>query len=159
MEATSMIVFCCCLHRQTPIDNPNRLHSSFNKQILSFMPDNPHNRLNDLDPDVNFFNPLHVNDLNSSSNYQSIHDFKQLDVNKSTTLSIVHLNVCIFGASFDKFRALFAYCNLVPDILLLSETWFTQDSSRELGGYKGHHVTRRNRRGGGMSVFVNDIIS
>ena len=53
------------------------------------MPDNSHNRLNDLDPDVNFFNPLNANKLNSSLKYYSIQDFKQLDVKKSKTLSIV----------------------------------------------------------------------
>ena len=99
------------------------------------MSDNSHNSLNDLDPDVIFFNPLNVYDLNSSSKYYSIQDFeKQLDVNISTVLSIVHLNVRSFGLNFDKLRALFAFCKLVPDILLLSETCFTHDSPGELDG-------------------------
>ena len=123
------------------------------------MTENSHNHLNDLDPDVNVFDPLNDNDLTSTSKQYSIQEFKQLDVNKSTTFSTVHLNVCSFGANFDKFRALFASCNLVLDILLLSDTWFTHDSPRELDGYIGHHVTRPNGHGGGMSVFVNDSIS
>ena len=123
------------------------------------MSDNSHNRLNDLDPDVYFFNTCNVNDLNSSSKYYSIQDFKQLDVNKSTTWLIVHLNFRSFGANFDKFWALFAFCNPVPDILLLSETCFIHDSPRELDGYIGHHVTRPNGCEEGMSVFVNDSIS
>ena len=123
------------------------------------MSDNSHNRLNDLDQDVIFLSPLYVNDLNSSSNYYSNQDFKQLDVDKSTTLSIVHLNVRGFGANFDEFRAFFASYNLVPDILLLSETWFIHVRPRELDSYIGYHVTRPNRRGGRMSVFVNDSIS
>ena len=83
------------------------------------MPDNSHNHLNDIDPDLNFLDPLNDNDLSSASKYYSIQEFKQLGVNKSMTLSIVHLNIRSFGANFDKFRALFASCNLVPDIVLL----------------------------------------
>ena len=75
--------------------------------------------------------------------------FKQLDVNINTTLSIFFLNVRNFRANFDTFPALFASCKLVPGILLLSETWFTHDSPRELDGYIGHHVTRLDGRGRG----------
>ena len=71
----------------------------------------------------------------------------------------MHLNVRSFGANFDKFQALFASCNLVPDILILSETWFVHDSPRELTGYLGHHVTRPNGRGGGLSIFVSEAIN
>ena len=117
------------------------------------MPDNSQNKLNELDPDVKFFDLLNDNDLSSTSKYYSIHDLKQLDENKSTTLSIVHLNVCSFGANFYKFRALFASCNLVPDILLLTETWFSHDSPLELDGYTGHHFTMPNGRDEGYVCF------
>ena len=114
--------------------------------------------LSDLDPDINFSDSLNNDDLNSSSKYYSILDFNQLDSNQILTLSIVHLNVRTLGANFDKFQAQFASCNLVPDILRLSETWFNHDNPRDLNGYFGHHVTRPNGCGGGISTFVNDSI-
>ena len=75
------------------------------------MTDNPHDRLNDLDP-------------SSTSSYYSTQDFKHLNVNKNNNLSIVLLNVSSFCANFDKFQALFNSCNLVLDVLILSETIF-----------------------------------
>ena len=71
---------------------------------------------------------------------------------------MVHLNACSFGPNFDKFQALFNSCNLAPDVLILSETWFTHDKPRELTCYIAHHVTRPNGCGGGNSVFINDSI-
>ena len=114
------------------------------------MPEISRDFLSDLDQDINFFDSLNNDDLNSSSKYYSIHEFNQLDLNRNLTLSIVHLNVRSFGANFDKFQALFVSCNLVPDILILSETWFIHDNPRDLNGYLGHHVTRPNGRGGGI---------
>ena len=44
----------------------------------------------------------------------------------------------------------------MPDVLILSETWFTQDNPRDLNGYIAQYVPRGNGRGEGLSVFVND---
>ena len=67
----------------------------------------------------------------------------------------------MFWGKFDKFRGVFAFTsrNLIPDKILLSETWFTHDSRRELDGYRGHHITRPIGHGGCNSVFVNYSIS
>ena len=67
--------------------------------------------------------------------------------------------VCCVWRIIDIFRGLFAFCKLVNDELFLSETWFTHNSPRELNGYIEHHVTKRNGRGGCMSVFVSDAFN
>ena len=53
----------------------------------------------------------------------------------------------------------FASCNLVPDILILSETQFTYDNPRKLTAYLGNHVIRPNERAGGLSAFVRETIN
>ena len=92
------------------------------------MTDKSYDRLNDFDPDIIFSDPLNDSDPSSTSKYFSIQDFKHINVNKSTTLSIVYLNVRSFGANFDKFQALFKSFKFVSDVLILSETWFTHES-------------------------------
>ena len=45
-----------------------------------------------------------------------------------------------------------------PDIIALSETWFTNETTEDLQHYKGYHVTRPSGRGGAITLFVRDSI-
>ena len=105
-----------------------------------------------------FFNPLNDGDPKSTFKYYSLEDFKQVNVNRITTLTVVHLSVRSFEAKIDNFQALFNCYNLVPDVLILSEKWFTHDNPCDLNGYIAQHGTRPNGRGGSMSVFVHNTI-
>ena len=116
-------------------------HSELAFRIFSFMPEISRDLLIDLDPDKIFLDSLSNDDLKPSSIYYSIRDFNQLDLIRNLTLSIVHLNVRSFGANSDKCQGLFASCNLVPVMLILSETLFIHENPRDLNGYSGYQVT------------------
>ena len=47
---------------------------------------------------------------------------------------------------------------ILPEIIILSETWFTEDYQDNIGGYSSFHTVRSNRRSGGVSVFVKHAI-
>ena len=46
-----------------------------------------------------------------------------------------------------------------PSVLCLSETWFNINSTQEIPGYLGYHVTRAQGRSGGVSLFVKQTIA
>ena len=49
---------------------------------------------------------------------------------------------------------------LVADSLQFNSVLYkTQSEAYELTGYLGHHVTRPNGRGGGLSIFVSETIN
>ena len=46
--------------------------------------------------------------------------------------------------------------NLTPDVIIFSETFFTDSNIQNLPGYNGFHSYRATRNGGGVSVYVLD---
>ena len=66
------------------------------------------------------------------------------------------INVRSYKANFEKFRVLFESTELVPDVLVICETWFVSDSTYEINGYMSQHVMRPGGRGGGISLYVRD---
>jgi len=43
-----------------------------------------------------------------------------------------------------------------PDVIVLSETWFSDSVTSEIDEYKGFHTFRCNRVGGGISIYVKN---
>jgi len=70
-------------------------------------------------------------------------------------ISLIHLNIRSFHKNFDELSVLLSEIDHRPDVIVLTETWFSEDSVREIEYYKGYHVFRNDRRGGGVSIFVN----
>jgi len=69
-------------------------------------------------------------------------------------LCVFHLNIRSFNRNGDEMSLLLDQMNPRPDVLILSETWFTADTIGEIHGYAGQHIYRCDRRGGGVSIFV-----
>jgi len=69
---------------------------------------------------------------------------------------IVNFNIRSFNANICEFVVFLDELNVVPDILIITETWFSDASRGSLNGFTGVHCSRINRVGGGVSVFVND---
>ena len=46
-------------------------------------------------------------------------------------------------------------------VIALTETWLTNENCSLYGisNYNSHHIVRENRRGGGVSIFVNPLLS
>ena len=107
-----------------------------------------------IDPDNNLFN-----NFSSQSEFISIQNYNELFLDKTKFLTVMAYNIRSFNSNSDLFFSIFDGKSL-PDILVISETWFTQNTSKNLSGYLSYHVYREGSgRGGGVSVFVKEKFS
>lgn len=76
------------------------------------------------------------------------------DVGIENKLFIVHHNIRSFNSNFDELACYLASLPCHVDILILSETWFTNDMCENIEGYDSFHCTRDNKTGGGVSIYI-----
>ena len=75
-------------------------------------------------------------------------------------LNIIHLNIRSVATNLDEFLVNLRKFQGVFHIIVLTETWLDQISDwTELRGYKSFHTIRTGRKGGGVSILVNERIS
>jgi len=110
--------------------------------------------LNDIDPDLCFYNQI-SNNLNS--NYYSENSFHRLDESKDTSLSILHCNIRSFFANKNDLFNMMSSINYQFSVICLSETWLTPDNYEYacIPNYNHESLTRKNKSGGGVSIFIN----
>ena len=112
-----------------------------------------------LDPDVNYFDQISRNLMNNQhSNYISVDDYNH-SRNISKNFNIISYNIRSYHANADSFLSIFNDNKCFPEILCLSETCFKENTCQDLIGYDSFHVTRSDRRSGGVSVYVQEIYS
>ena len=64
------------------------------------------------------------------------------------------------NANKDSFFAMLNSLESYPEILILTETWYTNDSIIEINGFVGFHTLRGNqRRSGGVSIYIDKRIN
>lgn len=112
----------------------------------------------DIDVDLNYFNEIYP-DLNneSQSKYYDVDSFR-LEFRKSPkNFAVFHLNVRSLCNKLDKLNTLLDLLGYKFDIICLTETWLTSFTCEmfNFDGYKSFNLTRNLRRGGGVSVFVD----
>lgn len=87
------------------------------------------------------------------------HEFYNRNDN-SRKLILLHINArsCASMDKFDDLKALIDSCVNEIDIIVVSETWFKHDQLclYNLNGYTAVHGCRRNRSGGGISVYIKN---
>ena len=116
----------------------------------------------DLDPDLNFFNDLHI--LSGSSKY-----FDDKSLNKTISdskltsldpLSFLTLNIRSIPKNIDKLSSYISLFDISFSFVGITETWFTDDNidSYSLDNYNHEAVHRSSRRGGGVSLFTKNNI-
>ena len=113
----------------------------------------------DIDPDCNYFSDI-FQDIGSDlhSKYETVETYS-LKAQNSENFTCMSYNIRSFLANSDSFFSIFTD-NGMPNILVITETWFNPSSTREIDGYKSFHVCRSDRRSGGVSIYVrNDIVS
>ena len=117
--------------------------------LTSLMTDSNDNFDENINPDSNYH--LFTQNTNSICRYMSINEYNA-SLNFNNYFSILSYNIRSFDKNFDSFS-----CGLspqsMPDILCLSETWFSRNITSEIPGYSGYHVTR-DGRSGGISLFT-----
>lgn len=74
-------------------------------------------------------------------------------------LVVFNFNIRSFNKNFDNFSMMCSELKCNIDVIVLTETWFTDGLCGEIDGYHGHHTFRSDRIGGGVSIFVRIGIS
>ena len=111
--------------------------------------------VDDFDPDMNYFD--HIYENHQFSNFDSIDEFlleNPISLNDPNFISIICQNIRSINCNLDKLLCLFDENNM-PDVFILSETWYDGLSPIVIPGYVGYHCVRIGRSGG-VSVFVNN---
>ena len=113
----------------------------------------PNDIFPDLDPDLNFF------DMFSPSNEFTIEQFNSFLKNEKINVSylkIIGYNIRSFHRHIDEFISLLQNANYLSDIIILSETWLTNENKEYaiINRYQSKHIIREIGCSGGISVFM-----
>jgi len=102
-----------------------------------------------------------MDDVNDNVNdmYCSVDSFVDMCRGPSEqNFSILHINIRSFNRNSDELNVFIDRLGVKPDILVLTETWFSSNYTDDLCGYGAYHVYRENKRGGGVSIYVRNSI-
>ena len=108
------------------------------------------NNLEDIEPDDNYLNDF-LSSIDCKKN--SVHKYINHTNVSSNTLSILSYNIRSVNANLTEFLPV-----VEPDIMIFSETWFSDDFQADILNYETHHIIRSDRRSGGVSVYVNESL-
>ena len=114
------------------------------------------NLLRNIDPDDNFFDDYYqCLGTEKQSIYYSIDNYNHLCSNSKKFITFLNYNIRSFNANFDSFICIFEENN-IPDIIVLTETWFNSNTVQDIVNYNAYHTVRETARSGGVSIFVKD---
>ena len=112
-----------------------------------------------IDPDLNYFNGQYQDTANNdNSKYFSVDEFINQIKTSPSNLTLVNFNIRSFHANSDSFFCLFDDETL-PEIIILTETWFDSENAWNLNGYKTFHTIRASGRSGGVSIAVKNNLN
>jgi hypothetical protein len=119
-------------------------------------------KFTDLDPDCNYFNNLYSSvDQQYQSDDYSVEAFNSKFQNKeNSNISLINFNIRSFNKNIDNFTAVLNSLCFVPDDIVLTETWLTNDNKiyANIDNYKSFHTIRESGRSGGVSIFYKSCI-
>jgi len=98
-------------------------------------------------------------DDNQIIQYYGESQFDDFVRNNKFNFFLCHFNIRSFNANSDEMFLFLSRLSLLPDVIVLTETWFSPGYVYDIDGYSGHHVFRTDRRGGGVSVYVRRVHS
>ena len=113
--------------------------------------------LENIDPDLNIFETEQ-----NLCDYYTVDNYNLLITNNSTSsdfnVRLMNYNIRSFHANGHKFELLLDTISVVPNFIVLTETWNTEHTLClcKLNSFQGCHSFRSSRRGGGVSVFCED---
>ena len=111
--------------------------------------------LDRIDPDDNYYENIGPENFGNISQYIAVSDFNSL-ASRSNFFTIINYNIRSFNANSDTFFSMLN-SDVMPEIYVFTETWFTEENKVNLNNYKSYHVLRLSgQRSGGVSIFVRD---
>ena len=96
---------------------------------------------------------------NGICNNYTIRSFNAVFPQSNKKLLAINFNMQSFNAKIDEFSAFLHDLIIVPKILCLTETWFTENNKETIAGYKTFHSTRTGNHSqlhGGVSICILD---
>lgn len=113
--------------------------------------------LNNLDPDIEFYNNNAQDQHNVNSEYFDMDKYNRLLQNHPASFVIMNFNIRSFEKNIDLFNSFLGTAKKYPDIFIFSETWFKPNTYLPtLSGYESHHSIRSINNGGGISIYYNE---
>ena len=105
------------------------------------------------------FSDFSITDGNCT-NYTVGHFNATFPRNNNNKFMVLNFNIQCFNAKIDEFSAFLDEINLNPEIIVLTETWFSPSSCKDISGYEAYHCTRSvgNHRGG-ISIYVRENLN
>ena len=91
-------------------------------------------------------------------NFCSVSDYRSLALNSENDLIIMQLNMSSYSAHIDDLHAMFDNSTTYQHVLVLSETWFSEQSISDLQGFLGYHTLRIIGKSGGVSVYIQSCL-
>ena len=80
------------------------------------------------------------------------------NLNICRTLSIIHFNARSIPNIFDSITDYLLYLKINFMIIVITESWLTTSNKHlfNIHNYSSEHILRNNKRGGGVSIFINN---
>ena len=133
-------------------------------RFLLDMNESVHSPLFDIDPDLHALNGQYMTNALTSSSYYLSHTFKSKLQNNNVvreSFSVIHLNIRSANANLKYFKPYLDVLDHDWTCIGLTETWFKDDtfSQFSIPGYHSDpalHTYRRDRDGGGASLFIRE---
>ena len=118
--------------------------------------------IDDIDPDVNFYNAL-SQDLSYNSDYYLSDKFKNKCIEKgfnSDCFSFIHLNIRSVPKNINQFELYLRNIQHEFSIIGLSETWLNESnfSLYNIVGYNHVYKYREKKSGGGVSMYIKESL-
>ena len=92
--------------------------------------------------------------------YISVDSFQGIKQTFSDTgLSVICFNIRSFSKNSEEFLGYISNCKHSFDVIVLTETWAKDETHYlcQIPGYNSLNNFRKDRRGGGVSIFIKDI--
>ena len=74
-------------------------------------------------------------------------------------LLIIHHSIRSFMKNFNELGAFLHSLNKTVDVLILTETWFSDKKIVEIDGYTSFHSYRETKAGGGVSLYIKNCFA
>ena len=111
-----------------------------------------------LQRDPNNINLVEDDDI-YNCRYTSVDSFQDIKQTFSNTgLSLLCFNIRSFSKNSEEFLGYISNCKHSFDVIVLTETWAKDETHYlfQIPGYNSLHNFRKNKRGGGVSIFIKD---
>ena len=105
------------------------------------------------------FDDYYTDDYLSGCVYTELSDFSDLQASFGDNFNIFSQNVRSFDKNYDALSVFLNNLDSEIEIIILTETWFSNIYSCNIDGYNAYHVYRSEKRGGGVSIFVRNTIT